>query len=66
MKYLFTSKTFTNQNFHFYVSSIFWRRIFVLIKEHYVYLIFSIRFNYLIGPNILQLVFDFITYAIVA
>ena len=24
----------------------------------------NIKFNYLIGPNILQLVFDFITYSI--
>ena len=36
-----------------------------LIKEHYGYLIF-IKFNYLIGSNILQLVFNFTTYSIVA
>ena len=35
-------------------------------KEHDGYLIFFIKFNYLIGPNILQLVFNFITYSIAA
>ena len=33
--------------------------------EYYEY-IFFIKFNYLIEPNILQSVFDFITYSIVA
>ena len=32
----------------------------LLIKEHCGYLIFFIKFRYLIGPNILKLVFDFI------
>ena len=33
----------------------------MLMKEYHGKLIFLIKFNYLIGPNILQLVFDFIT-----
>ena len=39
---------------------------YLLIKEHYGYFIFFIKFNYLIGPNILQLVFSFITYSVAA
>ena len=54
------------QKFHFSVYSIFWKRIFLLINEHYGYLIFFIKFNYLIGSIILQLVFDSVTYSIVA
>ena len=54
------------QKFHFSVYSIFWKRIFLLINEHYRYLIFFIKFNYLIGSIILQLVFDSVTYSIVA
>ena len=38
----------------------------MLMKEPYGYLVFFIKFNSLIGPNILQLVFDFIIYSIVA
>ena len=36
----------------------------MLIKQYYGYLIFFIKFNYLIGPNILQMVFDLIIYSI--
>ena len=59
-------KTFANQNFHFSMGSIFWKRMFMLIKEQYKYLIFFIKFNYLIGPNIIQLLFGFITYSVFA
>ena len=38
----------------------------MLVNEYYVYLKFFINFIYVIGPNIPQLVFDFITYSIVA
>ena len=38
----------------------------MLIKEHYGYLIFFTQFNYLFGPYIFQLVFDFITYSVSA
>ena len=46
----------------------------MLITEHYGYLIFFITFDYVIEPNIFQLVsdfftnsaFDFFTYSIVA
>ena len=47
MKYFFTNKAFTNQNFHFPVIWIFWKRIFMPIKEYYWYLIFFVKFNYL-------------------
>ena len=35
-----------------------------LIKQHYWYLMFFIKFNYFIWTNILQIVFYFITYSI--
>ena len=47
------------------MSSIFLKDIFMLIKQHYWYWIFFITFNNLIGTNVLQKVFDFITYSIV-
>ena len=60
-------KTFTNQNFLFSgdsMSSIFQKDIFMLIKQYYWYLIFFIKFNYLIETNILQIVSNFITCSI--
>ena len=57
-------KTFRNQNFLFFCQFNFLKND-MLIKQHYRYLIFLIKFNYLIGPNILQLVLDFITYSII-
>ena len=63
MKYLFT-----NQNFHKSKLLLFCDFNF-LKKDIYVkgtLQIFDIIFNNLIGPNILQLVFDFIAYSIVA
>ena len=55
MKYLFT-----NQNFHFSLSSIFWKKI---LMKHYAYLIIFVKFKCLTGPNIVP---DFITYVMVA
>ena len=57
MKYIIRNKTFTNQNFHFSTFSmglIFQKLIFMLIKQHYLYLT---------GTN--QRVFNFMTYSIV-
>ena len=65
MKYLFTSQNFHKSQLPLFQSSIFWKRISMLIKKHYGYMMFFIKFYYLIGPYILQLVFDFITYPIV-
>ena len=66
MKYLFT-----NLNFHKLKLPLF-RKLNFLKKDIYVnegtLRIFGIfiKFNSLTGPNILQLVFDFIIYSIVA
>ena len=51
------NKNFTNQSF--------WKKIF-LLRENYGYIIIFIKFNYLIEPNLLQIVFDLITCSIVA
>ena len=48
----------------FSMRSIFWKRIFMIVKKYYRYLIFFIKFNYLIGPKIIQLTFGYITYSI--
>ena len=55
----YESKLFTNQTFTFFtflvdcMSSLFQDNIFMLIKQHYWYLI---------GMNIPQIVFDFVIY----
>ena len=46
------------------MSSVLYKKIFMLIKQYYWYFMFFIKFNYLIGTNILQIVFDFITYSV--
>ena len=62
--------SFTNQNFHktyiFPWVHFFWKRFIYVNKG--TLRIFDIFYhvNYLIGPNILQLVFDLITYSKVA
>ena len=54
---LLFNKNFTNQSF--------WKKIF-LLRENYGYIISFIKFNCLIEPNLLQIVFDLITCSIVA
>ena len=67
MKYLFTNQRFNKSELLLYHEFNFLKKvIFMLIKEHYGYLIFFIKFYYLIGPNKLQLLFDVITNSIVA
>ena len=59
------NKTFNKSKLPLFQEIIFEKNIFVLTKQHYKYLLFFTTLNYLIGANILQIVFDFIIHSIV-
>ena len=66
MKYLFTNQNFQKsklslfQKFNYPKKDIYVNKVTLQIFDIFI------KLNYLIGPNILQLAFDFITYSIIA
>ena len=66
MKYLFTNQNFQKsklslfQEFNYPKKDIYVNKVTLQIFDIFI------KLNYLIGPNILQLAFDFITYSIIA